>query len=98
MATGKGADIMSPVEVQDRTESARVLEGVQYGVSTNGDALTMLHAVWSSLCMRLPMDASDSIALTWELDAGYSNELGRGKLTWRVVITTKQHKLERWEP
>jgi hypothetical protein len=89
---------MSPVEVQDRTENVRVLEGVQYGVSTNGDALSALDKLHTELQYWLPADESASITLTWELDAGYSNELGRGKLTWRVTITTKQHKLERWEP
>jgi hypothetical protein len=90
---------MSPVEVQDRTENVRVLEGVQYGVSTNALAFDALQRLLSELRECTPsIRAADSIALEWNLDAGYSNELGRGKLTWRVTITTKQHKLERWEP
>lgn len=88
---------MSPVEVQDRTENVRVLEGVQYGVSNDEQALRALQQLRNELCFRVRADEASNIALTWELDAGYSNELGRGKLKWRVEITTKQHKLERWE-
>jgi hypothetical protein len=89
---------LSPVEVQDRTENVRVLEGVQYGVSNNADALRALSALASRLYSALQPEPAASITLTWTLDAGFANELGRGKLTWRVTITTKQHKLERWEP
>ena len=89
---------MSPVEVQDRTENVRVLEGVQYGVSTNEYALHALSQLQTELIRELPIGTSESIALTWNLDSGFANELGRGKLTWRVTITSKQHKLERWEP
>jgi len=89
---------MSPVEVQDRTENVRVLEGVQYGVSTNGQAAVALTALGVELSSRLAGEPAASIALTWTLDAGFANELGRGKLTWRVQITTNQHRLERWEP
>ncbi len=89
---------MSPVEVQDRTENVRVLEGVQYGVSDDDQALRALQQLRNELCFRMRADESSSIALTWNLDSGFANELGRGKLTWCVTITTSQHRLERWEP
>jgi hypothetical protein len=89
---------LSPVEVQDRTESVRVLEGVQYGVSTNAAAGRALAELGAKLTIEFARDPAASITLTWTMDAGFANELGRGKLTWRAVITTNLHRLERWEP
>lgn len=89
---------MSPVEVQDRTENVRVLEGVQYGVISAVDVHVALNKLNGNLYQYLAGEPAASIALTWTLDAGFANELGRGKLTWRVTITTSQHRLERWEP